>query len=105
MLSLAKAIMHQGKPLIALWPIDPRVGPADANAATLLLGFAALRSARMSDSCFGSPTDQVDGLISVNLWSPPPSSTDMSTSEAGREEVCQEAPLARSCAGMVPDLA
>jgi len=40
----------------------------------------------------GSPTDQVDGLPRLNLWSPPPSSTDVSTSEVGREEVRQEQP-------------
>src|SRR5215472_18665328 len=36
----------------------------------------------------GSPTDQVDGLPSLNLWSPP-SSTNASTSEIGTEGVCQ----------------
>src|SRR5262249_36994858 len=36
----------------------------------------------------GSPTAQVDGLPSLNLWSPPPSSTDVSTLEGGREELC-----------------
>ena len=36
----------------------------------------------------GSPTDQVDGLPRLNLWSPPPSSTDAPTSEVGAEGVC-----------------
>src|SRR5262245_62482560 len=30
------------------------------------------------------------GLPSLHLWSPPPSSTDVSTSEVGREEVCHK---------------
>src|SRR5262249_51464847 len=36
-----------------------------------------------------SSTDQVDGLPRLNFWSPPPSSTDVSTSEVDSEEVCQ----------------
>src|SRR5262245_3912136 len=42
----------------------------------------------------GSTTNRVDGLPSPNLWSLPPSSTDVSTAEVGMEEVCHFLPRA-----------
>jgi hypothetical protein len=45
--------------------------------------FASNPRSEVSES--SALSDQVDGLPSLNLWSPPPSLMDVSTSEVGRE--------------------
>src|SRR5262245_14965168 len=71
-----------------------------AHGAFLLLGLPpgpGGANVFFHSECDGSITSSADlatcdGLPSLNLWSPPPSSTDLSTSEVGREEVYQERP-------------
>src|SRR5262245_34382011 len=68
-------------------------GPPTMRMLEYQMSHAALKQllhrngGQIADARFGSRTDQVDGLPRLNSWSPP-SSTDVSTSQVGTEEVC-----------------
>src|SRR5262249_39784488 len=59
-----------------------------SRTATLFSGCASASASALS--LYARSRRSSDGLSSLNRWSPSPSSTDASTSELGREGVCQK---------------